>query len=86
MVRMDHRGGTWKLLGSVVYAHSKVGLGKHLHSCKFTIITGRGDDESEEPEGRINWVAANILQQLAGSFNPLTQRRFFTTVMEACRL
>ncbi|XP_041043304.1 LOW QUALITY PROTEIN: potassium voltage-gated channel subfamily KQT member 5-like [Carcharodon carcharias] len=23
MVRMDHRGGTWKLLGSVVYAHSK---------------------------------------------------------------
>lgn len=26
MVRMDRRGGTWKLLGSVVYAHSKVGL------------------------------------------------------------
>lgn len=26
MVRMDHRGGTWKLLGSVVYAHSKVGM------------------------------------------------------------
>ena len=25
MVRMDRRGGTWKLLGSVVYAHSKVG-------------------------------------------------------------
>lgn len=24
MVRMDRRGGTWKLLGSVVYAHSKV--------------------------------------------------------------
>ncbi|KAJ3614621.1 hypothetical protein NHX12_018192, partial [Muraenolepis orangiensis] len=23
MVRMDHRGGTWKLLGSVVYAHRK---------------------------------------------------------------
>ncbi|KTF85422.1 hypothetical protein cypCar_00016191 [Cyprinus carpio] len=23
MVRMDRRGGTWKLLGSVVYAHSK---------------------------------------------------------------
>lgn len=26
MVRMDRRGGTWKLLGSVVYAHSKVGI------------------------------------------------------------
>lgn len=25
MIRMDRRGGTWKLLGSVVYAHSKVG-------------------------------------------------------------
>lgn len=24
MLRMDRRGGTWKLLGSVVYAHSKV--------------------------------------------------------------
>lgn len=41
MVRMDRRGGTWKLLGSVVYAHSKVkmcslnytakGLGKKSH-------------------------------------------------------
>lgn len=30
MVRMDRRGGTWKLLGSVVYAHSKVGAGKLL--------------------------------------------------------
>ena len=27
MVRMDRRGGTWKLLGSVVYAHSKVSPG-----------------------------------------------------------
>ena len=25
MVRMDRRGGTWKLLGSVVYAHRQVG-------------------------------------------------------------
>lgn len=31
MVRMDRRGGTWKLLGSVVYAHSKVNTHKiHL--------------------------------------------------------
>lgn len=27
MIRMDRRGGTWKLLGSVVYAHSKVSHG-----------------------------------------------------------
>lgn len=27
MIRMDRRGGTWKLLGSVVYAHSKVSGG-----------------------------------------------------------
>ena len=28
MVRMDRRGGTWKLLGSVVYAHRQVQKGK----------------------------------------------------------
>ena len=27
MVRMDRRGGTWKLLGSVVYAHRQVRKG-----------------------------------------------------------
>lgn len=27
MVRMDRRGGTWKLLGSVVYAHRQVSRG-----------------------------------------------------------
>lgn len=27
MVRMDRRGGTWKLLGSVVYAHRQVSVG-----------------------------------------------------------
>lgn len=26
MVRMDRRGGTWKLLGSVVYAHRQVSI------------------------------------------------------------
>lgn len=26
MVRMDRRGGTWKLLGSVVYAHRQVNI------------------------------------------------------------
>lgn len=32
MVRMDRRGGTWKLLGSVVYAHSKVGAALALRN------------------------------------------------------
>jgi len=30
MVRMDRRGGTWKLLGSVVYAHRQVSTGAHF--------------------------------------------------------
>ena len=30
MVRMDRRGGTWKLLGSVVYAHRQVSDAGHL--------------------------------------------------------
>lgn len=37
MVRMDRRGGTWKLLGSVVYAHSKVGL-NDLLLCLWTVL------------------------------------------------
>lgn len=35
MVRMDRRGGTWKLLGSVVYAHSKV----HNNAIHYLIYT-----------------------------------------------
>ena len=31
MVRMDRRGGTWKLLGSVVYAHRQVSTVSHSH-------------------------------------------------------
>lgn len=34
MLRMDRRGGTWKLLGSVVYAHSKVAMS----FCFFTAL------------------------------------------------
>jgi len=30
MVRMDRRGGTWKLLGSVVYAHRQVSTASHF--------------------------------------------------------
>lgn len=36
MVRMDRRGGTWKLLGSVVYAHRQVSFGSiafHFNEC-----------------------------------------------------
>lgn len=35
MVRMDRRGGTWKLLGSVVYAHRQVSRECHkfFHHC-----------------------------------------------------
>lgn len=51
MVRMDRRGGTWKLLGSVVYAHSKVGglnivvflLSKHLFLFMFMFVVGCAD-------------------------------------------
>lgn len=39
MVRMDRRGGTWKLLGSVVYAHSKVGCTRTLlHSWRVMTV------------------------------------------------
>jgi hypothetical protein len=30
MVRLDRRGGSWKLLGSVVWAHRQVGLGQFI--------------------------------------------------------
>lgn len=36
MIRMDRRGGTWKLLGSVVYAHSKVT--QRLFQSKFSSL------------------------------------------------
>ncbi|NXT66611.1 KCNQ4 protein, partial [Chaetops frenatus] len=41
MVRMDRRGGTWKLLGSVVYAHSKVRKSIQLHppTCPVAHLT-----------------------------------------------
>ncbi|KAI9539876.1 Potassium voltage-gated channel sub KQT member 4 [Dissostichus eleginoides] len=42
MVRIDRRGGTWKLLGSVVYAHSK--LSKQNCAAKAKVDT-KYDDE-----------------------------------------
>ena len=35
MVRMDRRGGTWKLLGSVVYAHRQVSILKNRVASQF---------------------------------------------------
>lgn len=37
MVRMDRRGGTWKLLGSVVYAHRQVSRKIQLYICVYAI-------------------------------------------------
>lgn len=45
MVRMDRRGGTWKLLGSVVYAHSKVGTEAcHLQCQPLYVLPQQGLD------------------------------------------
>lgn len=35
MVRMDRRGGTWKLLGSVVYAHRQVSSLESALKCLY---------------------------------------------------
>lgn len=40
MLRMDRRAGTWKLLGSVVYAHSKVSH-RSTAPVRFTAIPWR---------------------------------------------
>jgi len=34
MLRMDRRGGTWKLLGSVVYAHRQVCFSSYYYYSK----------------------------------------------------
>ena len=39
MVRMDRRGGTWKLLGSVVYAHRQVLIHFQMNLRYETIIS-----------------------------------------------
>lgn len=56
MVRMDRRGGTWKLLGSVVYAHSKVrrrGRARAASACGWPGRRGawEGDPEGAGPGG-----------------------------------
>lgn len=48
MIRMDRRGGTWKLLGSVVYAHSKVtNVTEHQPSLKRHLLSGFVTIETE---------------------------------------
>ncbi|NWH52621.1 KCNQ4 protein, partial [Fregata magnificens] len=50
MVRMDRRGGTWKLLGSVVYAHSKVrvrGLGTAPPTPSFLVYLAEKDANAQ---------------------------------------
>lgn len=42
MVRMDRRGGTWKLLGSVVMAHSKVRARGAAGAARWSPGAGRG--------------------------------------------
>lgn len=44
MVRMDRRGGTWKLLGSVVYAHRQVSdlpcvIGNDAFECNCSVLS-----------------------------------------------
>ncbi|KAI4894192.1 hypothetical protein NFI96_011734 [Prochilodus magdalenae] len=46
MIRMDRRGGTWKLLGSVVYAHSKAGTLFLSHSAQIMASSLSGAEMS----------------------------------------
>lgn len=45
MVRMDRRGGTWKLLGSVVYAHRQVSW--HINICSGDYVDLKEDEISQ---------------------------------------
>ena len=50
MVRMDRRGGTWKLLGSVVYAHRQV-------SMKYRVFGYQNFGHSSgSMKNRVDWV------------------------------
>lgn len=52
MLRMDRRGGTWKLLGSVVYAHSKVNVCDKMLGMLFKTIF----DVHQSPINHANFV------------------------------
>ena len=54
MIRMDRRGGTWKLLGSVVYAHSKV-------SRRRAGWLGPGGPARQDPVPRFFWASSHDL-------------------------
>uniref|UniRef100_A0A182J4V1 Potassium channel domain-containing protein n=1 Tax=Anopheles atroparvus TaxID=41427 RepID=A0A182J4V1_ANOAO len=65
MVRMDRRGGTWKLLGSVVYAHRQITL----------CTVGYGDMVPETWQGKI---IASFCALLGISFFALPAKRTVT--------
>lgn len=56
MVRMDRRGGTWKLLGSVVYAHRQVSRARTRREAQLPAKPNgrlRLDDAPRQPVGRM---------------------------------
>lgn len=56
MLRMDRRAGTWKLLGSVVYAHSKV--------CQHAF-------QNKMQRKHILWYVSFIKVQVSSKYNPV---------------
>lgn len=72
MLRMDRRAGTWKLLGSVVYAHSKVcvcmcvwmsdrerNVHRHYNDGKSLLIASREAKVSQQND-KSRWVDSKI--------------------------
>lgn len=83
MLRMDRRGGTWKLLGSVVYAHSKVavsGFVFFLRGLKPTFLTDKlvlGNSSNLQYQG----FAQNVLFLAS-----LQQSLLHPAPLSSCRL
>lgn len=72
MVRMDRRGGTWKLLGSVVYAHRQVGTHTSSdHGCSLSVpyLSSRYLKTSISMEGKNR--KSHFRRALTNSLNPI---------------